>query len=351
TVGYTPQLVVGVWLGYARSGQANAASTARVSPSTSADLWHAVIQYATQNTPALGWTAPSGISKIEVCDPSGMLPTPECPNTVQEVFLSGSEPTQNDNLYRKVQINRETGRLATLFTPPELVEEHVYLFPPAEASGWARQAGLDIPPDGYDVIAYAGPAAPYASSYAPQIDSPQMFAAVHGQVQIKGSALGTDFSYYRLQAGAGLNPQSWTQIGQDVTHPVSGDTLATWDASQLDGLYAIQLLVVHKNQRVDTVVLQVAVDNQPPEATILNPVAGQVVDAAQNPALTLQASASDNLGVEKLQFFLDGKPLASMAQPPYAYSWPTQKGKHTLRVLVTDRAGSTNESSADFEVK
>ena len=39
-------------------------------------------------------------------------------------------------------INRETGFLATIFTPPELVEERVYEILPPEAADWVREAYL-----------------------------------------------------------------------------------------------------------------------------------------------------------------------------------------------------------------
>ena len=55
---------------------------------------------------------------MDVCDPSGLLPTKDCPSIVSEVFLNGDEPFQLDNLYQSIAVNRETGYLATVFTPP-----------------------------------------------------------------------------------------------------------------------------------------------------------------------------------------------------------------------------------------
>ncbi len=99
------------------------------------------MQIASQNLPPEGWAVPADVSVINVCDPSGMLPTANCPNLVSEVFLNGNEPVQADNMYRKFSINRETGLLATVFTLPQLIEERVYLVVPSDARSWAEGAG------------------------------------------------------------------------------------------------------------------------------------------------------------------------------------------------------------------
>jgi hypothetical protein len=224
-----------------------------VSPRFPAVLWNALMQTVSKNVPADGWTAPQGVSTITVCDPSGMLPTKECPNLVSEVFLNGSEPIQADNMYREFGINRETGLLATVFTPPELIENRVYMLVPDSARDWARSAGLEIPPTSYDAI-QAPPINPTAN-----ITSPKLFAEVSGVVKIIGTASGENFDYYRVQVGKGLNPTEWIQLGGDVITPVEDGTLAEWDTKGLSGLYAVQLLVVRTDQKVDTAVIQVTV--------------------------------------------------------------------------------------------
>ncbi|MDP2776800.1 MAG: hypothetical protein Q8O48_04105, partial [Anaerolineales bacterium] len=200
-----------------------------------------------------GWTAPPGVTAMTVCDPSGMLPTRECPNLVTEVYLNGSEPIQADNMYRKFSVNRETGLLATVFTPPELIDTRVYMLVPESARDWALNAGLDVPPTSYDAIQ-----SPPVNAVA-NITSPQLFADVNGMVQIIGTASGDEFSYYRVQVGKGLNPQEWIQLGGDVTTPVERGVLVEWDTKGLSGLYAVQLVVVREDQVVDTAVIQVTI--------------------------------------------------------------------------------------------
>src|SRR5258706_207536 len=142
-VGYTPSYVVVTWTDARGEGVS-------LSPRFPAVLWNALMQYVSLNIPADGWSAPQGVTTMAVCDPSRILPTRYCPNLVNEVFLNGNEPVQADDLYREFSINRETGLLATVFTPPDLIENRVYLLVPENARDWAHSAGLEIPPDSYD---------------------------------------------------------------------------------------------------------------------------------------------------------------------------------------------------------
>jgi len=196
---------------------------------------------------------PAGVTEMEVCDPSGLLPTADCPNIVREVFLNGSEPIQSDNLFRAFAVNRETGLLATVFTPPDLVEQRVFMILPARARAWAAAAGIPVPPEAYDAIQLAAP------NPDVNITSPALFAEVSGRVQITGTAAGEGFQYYRIQVGQGLNPRAWIQIGGNVTAPVTNGLLAEWDTDGLGGLYAVQLVVVYGDQRVEMAVIQVTV--------------------------------------------------------------------------------------------
>lgn len=249
TIGYTPSRVVAVWTG------ARAQTGRDLSPRTPAVLWNALMQIASQNLPQEGWATPEDVSVINVCDPSGMLPTTDCPNLVSEVFLNGNEPIQADTMYRKYAVNRETGLLATVFTLPQLIEERVYLVVPPDARSWAEGTGLEIPPSSYDVIQ------PLPLAENVNITAPDLFSEVNGTVQIKGTAAGDGFVSYRVLVGQGLNPQEWIQVAES-SQPATNQALAEWDTDGLSGLYAVQLQVVRNDQRVDTAIIQVTVKDE-----------------------------------------------------------------------------------------
>jgi len=351
TIGYTPQMVVGVWVGPTKLEQSNADSELldgenRQTSNAAAALWHAMIQYTTRKLPSQGWSMPAGVSSLEVCDPSGLLPTADCPTTVNEVFLNGNEPNQSDNLYRRFEINRETGRLATVFTPSDLVEERVFMLVPPEARDWASQAGLPTPPETYDVIDV-----PSSSSSDVKISVPDMFSYVKGKVTIRGSASGPGFDFARIQVGKGLNPQEWLQLGQDLSGPVTDDDLAVWDTSGLNGLYALQLLVVRQDKSVDSAIIQVTIDNHPPDVKILYPSEGQELQSSPGKVVTFQTEISDDLALNHVEFYVDSKLVGTVSQAPYAFPWKANKGAHTLRVVATDQAGNENRAISEFTIK
>jgi hypothetical protein len=248
-------------------------------------------------------------------------------------------------LYRKFQINRETGRLATVFTPPDLVEARVYLLVPSEAQDWARQAGLQTPPDTYDVILADASASPHAN-----ITSPPMFAYLRGEVRITGTAAGSGFSLHRLQVGQGLNPSMWLQVGQDMRSPVTDGELGVWDTQGLSGLYALQLQVLYKDQHVETAVVQVTVDNQPPDVDIVYPVDDQEVPQPGADML-LQAQVSDDLALKNVEFYIDNVLINTLPKAPFTVAWPSHPGTHVLRVKAIDQAGNSSEEEITFQIK
>ncbi|MBV6397270.1 MAG: Monofunctional biosynthetic peptidoglycan transglycosylase [Anaerolineales bacterium] len=243
-IGYTPARLAAVWTG--------ADSSSTVSARPSASLWNALMQTASLSLTPDDWTRPAGVTEMDVCDPSGLLPTNDCPAIVKEIFLNGFEPSQPDTLFRSYAVNRETGLLATVFTPPSLVEQRVFMAVPQEARAWAASAGIPVAPEAYDAIQLQSPN-PNAN-----IVSPIMFAEVNGRVQIIGTAAGERFQYYKVQVGQGLNPTAWIEI-HNTTSAAANGLLAEWDTRGLSGLYAIQLVVVYEDNRVETAIIQVIV--------------------------------------------------------------------------------------------
>lgn len=249
TAGFTPHRSIAVWAG----------ADSPVPAEVSAGLWQALMQSASNGQPADGWDPPAGVGAVQVCDPSGLLPTPACPSVVKEYFLAGNEPTDADNLFATYPVNRETGFLATVFTPLGLVEQRTYMLIPEAARSWAAAAGQPAPPQNYDTIQYSPPGGEVA------ITSPEMFADASGKLTVTGSASGQDFLFYRLQYGEGLNPQAWYHIGEDVSTPVTDGTLGEWDTADLNGLYVLQLQVVYLDQtsRTASVVVNLANGKSP----------------------------------------------------------------------------------------
>jgi membrane carboxypeptidase/penicillin-binding protein PbpC len=341
-VGYTPERVVVVWMG-TESGQRASTGSAPMQPRLSADLWHALMQYAVRDLPSASWEMPSGIVTASVCDPSGLLPTQACPNVVNEIFLDGRQPVQSDTLFQSFQVNTETGLLATVFTPPELVEKRNYMVVPPEARNWAKTAGIDTPPTAYDTFQEP------AVQPDVHISAPAMFSDGRAKLEIRGSAAGANFVWYRLEYGQGLYPSGWVQIGTDSHTPVTDGRLGDWDTTALNGLYSLRLMVVRSNQSIDQAVVQVTLDNTSPQVAITYPQAGQTISAAQEPQVALQAQASDPFLTE-VDFFIDEVMVGKSSVAPFGVIWTAKSGKHVLKVMATDQAGNKTETVANFTV-
>ena len=344
TAGYTPQRVAVVWMGTGNgAGQGASSASVPIPPLLSADLWHALTQYASGNLPSASWNMPSGIVTVPVCDPSGMLPTQACPNVVNEIFLDDRQPVQTDTLYQTFQVNTETGLLATIFTPPELVEKRTYMVVPPEARLWAANTGIASPPTAYDTF--------QTPTVLPdvQISSPEMFAEGRAKLEIRGSATGADFAWYRLEYGQGLYPSGWVQIGTDSHTPVIEGILGEWDTTNLNGLYSLRLMVIRTGQRVDQAVVQVTLDNTPPQVAITYPQDGQKISITQEPQLALQAQASDPF-MTKVEFYMDDVPVGSSSMAPFGVVWTAKTGRHILKVVATDQAGNSTEVSTNFTI-
>ena len=332
-VGYTPQ-----YLAIFRLALPENSAPATLNPRTAAGMWRALVQYTHRSLPVVGWDAPPGVSNVEVCDPSGLLPTSACPSTVNEVFLNGSEPTGPDTFFHIYQVNRESGKLATVFTPQALVEGRTYMNIPAEARSWARSAGIPLPPETYDALQVP------ASNPLVHITNPSLFAYLRGLVPVTGAAAGSDLTSYRLQAGEGLNPQTWTQIGNEGKSPVIEGELGVWDTRGKDGLFALRLTVVRQNQMIDTAVIQVTVDNTPPRVRVQNPLPAQRIQLASGQIVTFRAEVTDSVGVGRVEYILDGKLLGERLQAPFSYPWEAVLGSHSLEVRAYDLAGNEGDS-------
>lgn len=148
TVGYTPNLVAGVWV-----GNADNSTMIEVSGISGAGpIWHEFMRRVLIGQPELEFPVPQGLIRAEVCATSGLLPTDYCPRTRWEWFVDGTVPTDEDTFYQPFTIDTRTGLLADESTPAEDREERVYLVLPPEATDWAVRRGIPQPPVGAKIV-------------------------------------------------------------------------------------------------------------------------------------------------------------------------------------------------------
>ena len=89
----------------------------------------------------------------------------------------------------------------------------------------------------------------------------------------------------------------------------------------------------------------VAVDSSAPSVSLGSPANGSSVGGV----VTVSAAATDNTGVSKVEFYLNGVLKSTTASAPYTYSWNTAalaNGSYTLSAKAYDAAGNMGQSAS-----
>ncbi len=339
TIGYTPQYVVGVWMG----NTDNSPMTSLPGSRGAAYLWHAMMEYLHHDLPVESFPRPDGLIAVKVCPKSGLLPNGNCP-VITEWMIPGTEPRERCQVHQVFEVNKETGRLATIYTPRELVERRVYEVYPPEVMEWIQSLPENrrppIPPTEYDTI-YG----PDLSLQQVAILTPTAYSYVQGVVPIYGNVQSEMLLTYRLYYGKGLNPATWESIGEDHVITVTQGLLETWDLSNVpDGLYTLRLQVVNADMSVQEHAIQVTVDKTPPKVTITYPEAGAVFTLGQQEWINVNAEVRDNYAISRVAFYVGNseQPFAVRTVAPYNVNWtPSRAGTYKLRVVAYDAAGNS----------
>jgi membrane carboxypeptidase/penicillin-binding protein len=96
-MGYTPEIVVGVWTGFDEKVTMGRGMTgARVA----LPIWTDIMKVAYPTNRGPDFVRPADIVEETVCEESGLLATPSCPKVRTEIFIAGNEPTRQCDLHR-----------------------------------------------------------------------------------------------------------------------------------------------------------------------------------------------------------------------------------------------------------
>lgn len=90
-VGFSPDLVVGVWVGFDQPRSMGDGETGARIP---APIFRDFMRVALQDTPPLPFRIPSGVRLVRVDATTGLLPGADSTNTILEAFRPDTEPTQ-----------------------------------------------------------------------------------------------------------------------------------------------------------------------------------------------------------------------------------------------------------------
>ncbi len=346
TIGYTPQIVVGVHMG--RDDNARM-SLDNYGLQGAAPVWQAVSRLTHErygHQPAV-WSRPAGVVTAEVCAISGLLPPSDsdCPRRL-EIFSSRVMPAQDDVYWKTVEVNSQTGQLASSFTPEFLVVEQQYFIPPNSAMEWWLANNQPLPPTEFD------------DSSVPQILSgtqlftPQALEYVSGLVDVRGSVTVDDLQSFQVRYGAGIRPTQWIVIGDTQTSFTEGVSLGTWDTTGLDGPYTVQISVLNNDGSVDSDGVSVTVDNITPTVSLNAGNDNQLLYRwPTETVIPLEAIASDNLAINRVEFYNNGVLIGIAEDAPYEWIFSIERvGIEIFTATVFDEAGNQASSNLEIEV-
>jgi membrane carboxypeptidase/penicillin-binding protein PbpC len=171
TVGYTPELAVGVWVGNAdNEPMRNVSGVTGAAP-----IWRDLMEELLKTRPIRQFPVPDGLVEKTVCTINGLIPaesfrpqvSPEsgdpellqasplptnCPHTITERFIEGMEPRRVDDWHQAIALDRRTGLRAGPGCPLDVVIFQTFTRYPAEAEAWARKQGVPEPPAIYSPL-------------------------------------------------------------------------------------------------------------------------------------------------------------------------------------------------------
>jgi penicillin-binding protein 1C len=217
TVGYTPSLVVGVWVGnsdYQAMQAVNGLTGA-------APIWQETIRAILQNRPIENFVRPADMLQLSVCTYSGLLPTTLCDKTHLEWFIPGTQPTQPDTLYHQVWIDLATGLLADDSTPPVRRRQIVVLDIPPTAQRWAHSQGLLLLSD-----LIVSPAALQPGEMVMISPEPDSTYRISDKLALSDQQLPVETA-----AGQGVTGISLWVDGRQLGRPASAPYLLWWQLS------------------------------------------------------------------------------------------------------------------------
>jgi 1A family penicillin-binding protein len=271
-VGYTPDLVTGVWVG----NNDNSPMRDVLGVAGAGQIWHAFMADALDGVPPTPFTRPSGVVDAEVCALSGLLPTPECREnslpvhgTVKEIFVPGINlPTRADDWHQKVDVCKVNGKRATPLVPENARDVLIFANLPEQYRAWGEAHGFPGPPseDCSDVYQGERVATILSPSAAERL-------TVGQTLQVVGSAYIDDFDSYTLDFGPGDNPSNWTSITDARAQAVDKALLGVWNTNGLQpGRYRLRLRAFDSFQNVqESAPIIVTLNAQPTPTAVPSP--------------------------------------------------------------------------------
>lgn len=253
TIGYTPDIVVGVWVGNAdNSPMVNSSGLTGAAP-----IWAQFMQVAVQQLTGgnpQGFVKPSGVIEAVICATSGAEPSAFCGSNQRTEFFAADQPPlrAGDDLWDETEIDTWTGlrasaacdtytdRTLTINVADEWARK--WIRENEQGKNWAQSAGFKEPfvftperdceaDDPQPTIEFVFPTDGSTVEQA-EFDIEAIVTAPNG------------FEIFEVFYGLGEDPIEWNKLDQSRRELISAGGVATWDVSELpSGVVTLRILL------------------------------------------------------------------------------------------------------------
>lgn len=366
TIGYTPNLITGVWVGNATSQSLFEKADGLT---TAAPVWKDYMVAAHKKLPNIktGFALPAGLSRPLISKLSGEIASACTPVKLQttDIFTDDRIPAKDDPGCAILSVDKVTGLLASESCPSDAVEERSFFIPRSElpdrwplweqgVQEWAKKqmeiwkttenhTGAVIPlpvapTEACDPSLTPGRLSkPTVSILSPSEGDTVPYPVFQPASKVQSESDLRDITYFI----DGKNVKSFTE------EPFKGPVRAPRSISE-EGEHILTVTVTDKyfNTATASVSFRFGTDASGPRVEFTNPSDDTTV--TKGVALLIRAQASDDGGIEMVQFYLDSQLLTTKRSEPYelTYTMDVPEGPHLLRVVAKDSAD--NEASDEI---
>ncbi len=242
TMGYTPDVAVGVWVGNADYTPMNNTTGLTGAAPIWAQFMEFAIQEMTGGNPT-PFNVPQGIIEKQICSVSGTEPSEWCPDTRTEIFAADQLPlTKENDLWQNSIIDTWTGLRATGNCSDFVDEKFTANISDSTARKWIKQTDegkqwakiMDFPrpivftPNNECGADTARPVLKFTGlSDGQTITKDTLDIDIQAFVQ-------DNFKNLSLQYGEGRKPSDWITLVEPTNQQFkSPDTFYTWDLADL----------------------------------------------------------------------------------------------------------------------
>jgi penicillin-binding protein 1C len=240
TMGFTPDLAVGVWVGNADyTPMQNISGLSGAGPIWSRFMQAAIPQITGNPRP---FVRPAGIMDRVICVVSGTEPSKFCPQQRTEIFAVDQPPLSKEkDLWREEIIDTWSGQRASSACGSDFVDTQLtlnvsdafarrWLRTEAEGQNWAEAAGFESP------VFFTPDEECRADSARPKLE----FVGLRdgdviedAELPIKIIATGPDVTLVRIEFGYGDDPQAWGTLVEERREIRDDEVIYRWQVDNL----------------------------------------------------------------------------------------------------------------------